>query len=78
MDFERAATVFRDPLAVTIPDDEHSETEVRWITLGKDASGQYTLVVHTFEWLPDERGRVRLISARRPTRVEIREYEERT
>ena len=25
VDFELAATVFRDPLAVTIPDDEHSE-----------------------------------------------------
>ena len=40
LDFERAATVFQDPLAVTIPDEEHSETEVRWITLGKDSSGQ--------------------------------------
>ena len=76
LDFERAATVFLDPLAVTIPDDEHSETEVRWITLGKDAVGQYALVVHTFEWLTDERGRVRSISARRPTRAEIRDYEE--
>jgi hypothetical protein len=76
LDFERAATVFLDPLAVTIPDEEHSETEVRWITLGKDASGQYALVIHTFEWLADERGRVRLISARRPTRTEIRDYEE--
>lgn len=26
VDFERAATVFQDPLAVTIPDDEHRET----------------------------------------------------
>jgi uncharacterized protein len=76
LDFERAATVFLDPLAVTIPDDEHSETEVRWITLGKDARGQYALVIHTFEWLTDERGRVRLISARRPTTAEIRDYEE--
>jgi uncharacterized protein len=78
LDFERAATVFLDPLAVTIPDDEHSETEVRWITLGKDAGGQYALVIHTFELLADERGRVRLISARRPTRAEIRDYEEQT
>jgi uncharacterized DUF497 family protein len=78
LNFERAATVFLDPLAITIPDEEHSETEVRWITLGKDAGGQYTLVVHTFEWLADERGRVRLISARRPTRSEIRDYEEHT
>ena len=76
LDFERAATVFLDPLAVTIPDDEHGETEVRWITLGKDAVGQYALMVHTFEWLTDERGRVRLISARRPTRAEIRDCEE--
>ena len=30
MDFGRAATVFLDPLAVTIPDDEHSGGEARW------------------------------------------------
>src|SRR5450755_2674182 len=70
LDFERAATVFLDPLAVTIPDQEHNETEARWITLGRDAGGQYALVIHTFEWLADERGRVRLISARRPTKAE--------
>ncbi|MBY0507811.1 MAG: BrnT family toxin [Bryobacteraceae bacterium] len=75
LDFERAATVFLDPLAVTIPDEEHSEAELRWITLGMDAGGEYALVIHTFEWLADERGRVRLISARRPTRSEIRNYE---
>ncbi len=51
LDFERAAMVFLDPLAITIPDQEHSETEARWITLGKDTGGQYLLVVHTFEWL---------------------------
>jgi len=28
VDFERAAQVFRDPLALTIPDEEHSENEV--------------------------------------------------
>lgn len=76
LDFERAATVFLDPLAVTIPDEEHSETEVRWITLGKDTSGHYVLVVHTFEWLADDRARARLISARRPTKAEVRDYEE--
>jgi len=74
--FEGAASVFLDPLAMTIPDDEHSETEVRWITLGMDAEGQYVFVIHTFEWLVNERGRVRLISARRPTKAEIRDYEE--
>ena len=66
LDFERAATVFLD------------RSRVRWITMGKDAGGQYALVIHTFEWLADERGRVRLISARRPTKAEIRAYEEHT
>jgi len=37
---------------------------------------KYALVIHTFEWLADNRGRVRLISARRPTKTEIRDYEE--
>jgi uncharacterized DUF497 family protein len=76
VDFERAASVFFDPLALTIADEEHSEGEHRWITLGKDAVGHDVLVVHTFEWLADDRGRVRLISARKPTRAEIRDYEE--
>lgn len=78
VDFERAATVFGDPLAVTIPDEEHTTTETRWITLGKDAQGHYVLVVHTFEWLTEDRGRVRLISARMPSKAEIRDYEEQS
>jgi uncharacterized DUF497 family protein len=51
LDFERAASVFLDPLALTIPDEGHSEAEARWITLGKDATAHYVLVVHTFESL---------------------------
>jgi uncharacterized protein len=76
INFEQAATVFLDPFAVTIADEEHSEAEARWITLGKDAADRYVLVIHTFQWLADDRGRVRLISARRPTRTKIRGYEE--
>lgn len=74
--FERAADVFRDPLALTIPDDEHSAIEVRWITIGKDTQGQPVVVVHTFEQLDKNTGRVRIISARRPTKSEARYYEE--
>ncbi len=39
LDFERAATVFLDPLALTIRDEEHGETEARWITMGQDTAG---------------------------------------
>ena len=73
---ERATEVFRDPLALTIPDEEHSEAEVRWITMGKDMGGQYILVVHTFELVTGTLARVRLISARPPTREEVHAYEE--
>ena len=76
LNFEQAATVFLDPLALTLLDDEHGETETRWATIGRDRTGSYVLVVHTFEELTHNRGRVRLISARRPTKAEIRNYEE--
>jgi uncharacterized DUF497 family protein len=76
VDFARATQVFRDPHALTIPDEEHSESEARWITLGVDAAGQYALVVHTFEQISERLARIRLISARRPTRREIQCYEE--
>jgi uncharacterized DUF497 family protein len=44
--------------------------------MGKDVHGQLILVVHTFEESGDDSGRVRIISARRPTRTEITQYEE--
>lgn len=47
--FRLATTVFRDPLALTIYDDEHSENEERWVTLGQAENGQLLVVVHTSE-----------------------------
>jgi uncharacterized DUF497 family protein len=78
VNFERAAEVFHDPLALTIRDDEHSAHEVRWITVGRDARGQYVLVVHTFGQTNENTARIRIISARRPVRSEIRQYEEQS
>ena len=34
--FERAATIFRDSNLISIPDEDHSESEERWITMGLD------------------------------------------
>jgi hypothetical protein len=76
VDFERAAEVFRDPLAITIPDEEHSLYENRWITMGRDTHDQYVLAVHTFEQIDEQTARIRMISARRPTKKETRHYEE--
>jgi uncharacterized DUF497 family protein len=73
--FEEAMTVFRDPLARSILDPGSPEEE-RWVTIGETAIGDLLVVVHT--WLDIDPGRsmVRVISARRPTRNEARQYRE--
>jgi uncharacterized protein len=69
--FDEASTVFGDPLAVIIPDPDHSEREERMLLLGRSKTGNLLVVAHT------ERGeRIRLISARKATRRERRDYEE--
>ena len=72
--FERTATVFRDPRAISIPDEEHSEDEERWVTMGLDTSGGLLVAVHTFEELDAARCRIRLISGRKATKKETRQY----
>ena len=73
--FELAATVLRDPLALSRYDVEHSEVEERWITLGLAETGQLLVVVHTVEELSAQEARVRIISARFATAHERRQYE---
>ena len=72
--FERATTVFCDPKAISIPDDAHSETEERWVTLGLDSSGSVLLVCHTFKTETDSLRKIRVISARKATKLEIQQY----
>jgi uncharacterized DUF497 family protein len=73
--FERAATIFHDPQALSIFDVAHSQDEDRWVTLGSDSSGTLLVVVHTFHALDDAARRVRIISARKATRKEARQYQ---
>ena len=72
--FERASQVFLDPLAISIYDDEHSGDEDRWVTLGKDQGEALLVVIHTFRELDLDNCSIRLISARRATRSEARQY----
>lgn len=74
--FEQAATVFRDPRALSVFDDAHSGTEERWITLGISAGGSLLVVHHTFEEVDPHRVRIRIISSRRATEEETRQYGE--
>jgi uncharacterized protein len=70
--FLDAATVFADPLSRTIPDPDHSQLEDRWIVLGQMHQKHLLVVVYT------ERGdNIRMISARRASRRERKQYEEK-
>ena len=69
--FDEAETVFDDPLAITIPDPDHSQAEVRFVDIGQSDKGRLLVVTYT------ERGKqTRLINARIATRTERIKYEE--
>lgn len=74
--FRSATGVFRDPLALTTFDDEHSEDEERWVTLGRTENGQYLVVIHAFAQVSETEIHIRIISARAADRQEIRDYEQ--
>jgi len=71
--FEEAGSVFLDPLAITFPDPDHSDEEDREITIGLSKKHRVVFVSHC------PRGdRTRIISVRRATRKERKQYEEGT
>ncbi len=71
MSFSEALTVFDDILAKIFYDSDHSEDEAREIIIGRSLTGTLLLVSFT-ERAPD---RVRIISARKATRMEKKDYE---
>jgi uncharacterized DUF497 family protein len=74
--FAEAATVLLDPLALTVFDEEHSQEEDRWFTLGASSDGRLLAVAHTFEEQSDSApATARIISARPATRREREQYE---
>jgi uncharacterized DUF497 family protein len=75
VDFTDAMSVLLDPLAMTRLDEEHSDEEERWVSVGRAANGQILLVIHTFSNTGANSALVRLISARQPTRRERVQYE---
>ena len=70
--FEDAATVFGDPLGRIESDPRHSVSEERFVLLGLSRGQRFLAVMFA-----DRGDAIRLISARRATRRERREYEER-
>ena len=68
--FTEAATVFSDPLGVTVSDPDHSVGEDRYITIGTSHRDKLLMVAHT-----DRDDRIRIISARNLTKSEREAYE---
>lgn len=71
--FEEAQSVFDDPNARVFQDIEHSQEEERLIILGISAVARVLVVVHCFR---ASESIIRIISARKATKKEIRFYEE--
>ncbi len=74
--FRRAATVFRDPNQLSIYDEEHSQDEDRWITIGINGGGILRVVIHTFEQVDENLCEIRIISARKASNAEEKQYRE--
>jgi len=73
--FELAATIFLDPNAITIFDSDHSETEDRWITMGISKTGTILTIIHTYNEINYSNISIRLISARKSTKNEVKQYQ---
>jgi uncharacterized DUF497 family protein len=71
VEFADAVGVFEDPNAITI-EDLYAEREQRFLSMGMDVLGRIIVVAYTY------RGEdVRLISARKASKKEVRVYEKR-
>jgi len=72
--FEEAQTIWTDPRSVEFFDSEHSfESEDRFIRVGHSSKSRMLLVVFCERF---EGEIIRIISARKATQAERREYEE--
>lgn len=70
VDLEDAQLVLLDPMAL-VREDARTETEQRFVAVGRDALGRILTVVYTYR----EPDAIRLISARPATKKERQAYE---
>ena len=70
VDFTEAATVFGNPLELTITDPDHSVGEVRFLSIAHSSLDRILVVSYT-----EREDRIRIISARIASPRERRQYE---
>jgi len=71
--FDEASTIFNDENILSIFDEEHSDIEERWISIGLSARLREIVVVHLF-LTKEEPETIRIISARKATKQETIQY----
>ena len=69
--FDEASSAFGDTLSLIIYDPLHSEEENRFILIGTSHKNRLLVVVHI-----EPENRIRIISARKATKNERKQYEE--
>lgn len=74
--FEIAQTVFDDPFHLSVPNSK-SQYEERWVTIGYSIDHKTLVVVHTYQIRERNEEIIRIISARKATKKEKMQYEER-
>jgi len=75
--FEEAKTVFNDSMLVTFLDENHSDYEERFISIGVSSNSRLLLVVHTEQESGGDTVLIRIISSRKALKHERRAYEEK-
>jgi len=71
--FEDAALIFSDKDSLSIYDEDNSEDEERWITMGVHPNDTIYIVIHTYRKV-NHNEYARIISARKATKKEIKQY----
>lgn len=71
--FEEASSVFADENAILFDDPEHSAEEERFMLLGMSTQVRMLIVCHCYRGTD---GIIRIISARKATKSEIKQYTE--
>lgn len=74
--FLEACYVFADKYMLTFYDNEHSEDEDRWVTIGQALNNKTLVVIHTYRKAKGKES-VRLISVRKAAKHEEKQYFER-
>jgi uncharacterized DUF497 family protein len=65
--FDEAKTAFLDPMAIVVPDVEHSEDEERFVIIGMSKDLRLLMVCHCYRRNESE---IRIISARKASKCE--------